>query len=174
MRYFIVLVVLAVVAWFGLKNVDWDRVLLPLRLVQLASQPADKTILMPVEGVRVADVADTWGAPRPGGRQHEGQDIFAETGTPIYSGTEGYVVKRGLDNLGGQVVMIAGKGGRYYYYAHLDDFAPNIEVGDRVSTDSLVGYVGNTGDAITTPPHLHFGMYYYSTAQNPLLLLRDR
>lgn len=177
MRYLIFIVILILlipVGWLAAKKLDWDRILLPIRLVQLASQPVDETILMPVDRVRVADIADTWGAPRSGGRQHEGQDIFAETGTPIYSATEGYVVKVGQDNLGGKVVMIAGKGARYYYYAHLDQFAPDLEVGDRVTPDSLIGYVGNTGDAISTPPHLHFGIYHYSKALDPLPLLRNR
>lgn len=118
----------------------------------------DLDIFMPVEGVRVADIADTWGAPRGGGRTHEGQDIFAPRGTPIYSATDGIVYRMGESNLGGNIVFIAGAGGRRYYYAHLEDWA-DIQEGQFVDSDTVIGYVGNSGNAATTPTHLHFGIY---------------
>lgn len=65
-------------------------------------------------------------------------------------------------------------GGRVYYYAHLDAYAPGLEVGDRVSINTLLGFVGTTGNAQGTPPHLHFGVYTFGGAINPLPLLTDR
>ena len=144
----------------------------------LPSEP-DIQLLMPVLGVRVAQVADTWGGVRDGGRLHEGQDIFAQRGTPIYAAAPGYVYRMETRDRGGRVVWVAGAGGRRYYYAHLEDWA-NIKEGDRVSTETVLGYVGNSGNAITTPPHLHFGIYSGSRRTcdrqvfDPLPLLVDR
>lgn len=129
---------------------------------------------MPLQKVQKKEIANTWHAPRGGNRLHEGQDIFAPRGTPVYSVTKGYIYNIGENNLGGQTVSVAGAGGRYYYYAHLDSYAPGIEEGDYVTQQTVLGYVGTTGNAQGTPPHLHFGVYTPSGAINPLPLLADR
>lgn len=134
---------------------------------------------MPVQGVRVRQVANTFGAPRSGGRKHEGQDIFAPKGTPIFSATQGIVLRKGNGELGGLYVMVMGAGGRRYYYAHLNAYAPGLEEGQIIDTQTLLGYVGNTGNARTTPPHLHFGVYGAMRLGeprviDPLTLLEDR
>lgn len=129
---------------------------------------------MPVEGARARRVADTWHAPRSEERLHEGQDIFAPRGTPVYSATEGYVARAGENRLGGNVVYVVGAGGRGYYYAHLDSHAPGLAAGDHVTPETILGYVGTTGNAAGTPPHLHFGVYTPTGAINPLPLLTDR
>lgn len=67
-----------------------------------------------------------------------------------------------------------GNGGRLYYYAHLDGYAEGIKTGDTVLAGDTIGYVGNTGNARTTPPHLHFGAYTATGALDPLPLLVDR
>ena len=145
---------------------------------QLPTEP-DAGLLMPVSGVRVAQVADTWGGPRDGGRLHEGQDIFAARGTPVYAATAGFVYRVDTTERGGRVVWIAGAGGRRYYYAHLESWA-DISEGVAVNTDTVLGYVGNSGNALTTPPHLHFGIYSGSRRTcdrqvlDPLPLLVDR
>ena len=147
---------------------------LPVGLLRMNLREADRELRVPVSGVRAAQVRDTWGAPRGGGRKHEGQDIFARRGTPVYSATEGYVVRVGENTLGGKVVFVHGPGGRWYYYAHLADYAPGLAVGDYVTTDTLLGSVGDTGNARGTPPHLHFGVYTTAGAVNPHPLLTDR
>ena len=129
---------------------------------------------MPLKEVKRRQIANTWGAARGEGRSHEGQDIFAPKGTPILSATSGYIVKIGDDNLGGRTVSVVGDGGRKYYYAHLDSYARNLEVGDFVTRQTVLGYVGSTGNADGTPPHLHFGVYTGTGAINPLPLLTDR
>ena len=144
------------------------------RVAQLYTQEPDRRIAMPFADVSKRQIADTWGAPRGTGRRHEGQDIFAPKGTPILSATNGYVYRIGENNLGGQTVSVISAGGRVYYYAHLDAYAPGIEVGDPVTTRTVLGYVGTTGNAQGTPPHLHFGVYTMSGAINPLPLLTDR
>ena len=129
---------------------------------------------MPVDGVEKAAIANTWQAPRDGSRLHQGQDIFAPRGTPIFSATEGYVARIGENSLGGQTVSVVGAGGRVYYYAHLEAYAPLLKEGDFVTNKTVLGYVGTTGNAAGTPPHLHFGVYGPGGATNPLPLLNDR
>jgi murein DD-endopeptidase MepM/ murein hydrolase activator NlpD len=158
----------------GLGGVIADKLTFYARVARLYTQEPDRRIAMPFADVTKRQIADTWGAPRGTGRRHEGQDIFAPKGTPILSATNGYVYRIGENNLGGQTVSVISAGGRVYYYAHLDAYAPGIEVGDPVTTRTLLGYVGTTGNAQGTPPHLHFGIYTMSGAINPLPLLTDR
>ena len=151
-----------------------DRLVFYARILKLYTQAPDTRLAMPLEDVRKNEIADTWAAPRGDGRKHEGQDIFAQRGTPILSATGGYIYNIGENNLGGQTVSVISKGGRVYYYAHLDSYARGIKIGDRVSTRTVLGYVGTTGNAQGTPPHLHFGVYTFSGAINPLPMLTDR
>ncbi|HKR21657.1 MAG TPA: M23 family metallopeptidase [Pyrinomonadaceae bacterium] len=144
------------------------------RVAKLYTQEPHAKIKMPVDDVTKREVTDTWHAPRSGGRQHEGQDIFAPKGTRVLSATDGYVYKIGENNLGGQTVSVISSGGRVYYYAHLDAYAPGLEVGDPVTSRTLLGFVGTTGNAQGTPPHLHFGVYGFDGAINPLPMLTDR
>lgn len=158
----------------GLGGLLVDNLVFYARVARLYTQEPDRRIAMPLEDVSKRQIADTWGAPRGTGRTHEGQDIFARKGTPILSATNGYVYKIGENNLGGQTVSVIGAGGRVYYYAHLDAYARSLEVGDVVTTRTVLGYVGTTGNAVGTPPHLHFGIYTTTGAINPLPLLTDR
>ena len=102
---------------------------------------------------------DTFGAPRSGGRLHQGNDIFAPYGTPLIACERGVVGKMGTNSLGGIKLWITGESGTSYYYAHLSAFALNVVDGTVVEPGDIVGFVGNTGNAITTPPHLHFEIH---------------
>ena len=151
---------------------------LPLYFARVHEEP-DDTLLVPVEGVRVAQVSDTFGAPRSGGRTHAGLDIFAPRGTPVYSSTGGFVWAISDVNIyGGNAVTVVGAGGRRYYYAHLDGFAPELQEGQYVTPETVLGYVGTTGNAETTPPHVHFEVADGLTCDwniiNPFPLLEDR
>jgi murein DD-endopeptidase MepM/ murein hydrolase activator NlpD len=150
-----------------------NKVVLYVNVARLYTKPPDETLAMPVQDVTRKQVANTWHAPRGNDRRHEGQDIFAPRGTPILSATDGYIIRIGENSLGGQTVSVMGAGGRVYYYAHLDSYA-RIEEGDYVTTKTVLGYVGTTGNAAGTPPHLHFGVYSSGGAINPLPLLNDR
>ena len=142
---------------------------------ELVAGARDAELLMPVEGVYLSQVSDTWGAARSEGRTHEGTDIFAEAGTSVYSATAGYVEWFGSYGVGGNTVTVVGSGGVRYYYAHLSDYAEGLTNGQTVTPDTRLGYVGNTGNALTTPPHLHFGVYTgFWNAENPYPLLVDR
>jgi murein DD-endopeptidase MepM/ murein hydrolase activator NlpD len=165
---------LLLLAVTGIGGLLVDNLRFYTRVAHLYVQEPDRKISMPFEDVSRRQIADTWHAPRGTGRQHEGQDIFAAKGTPILSATNGYIYKVGENNLGGQTVSVISAGGRVYYYAHLDRYAPNLAVGDPVTTRTVLGYVGTTGNASGTPPHLHFGIYTMSGAINPLPLLTDR
>ena len=158
----------------GVTGLITDKLRFYVRVARLYSQEPDRRLAMPLEDVTKRQISDTWGAPRGTGRSHEGQDIFAPKGTPVLSATRGFVYNIGENNLGGQTVSVIGAGGRVYYYAHLDKYAPGLEEGDRVTPNTVLGYVGTTGNAQGTPPHLHFGIYTGSGAINPLPLLIDR
>ena len=116
-------------------------------------------------------LANTWGAARSQGRTHEGIDIFAPRGTPIQSTTQGIVSKVGNNNLGGRVVVVVGPGGAGHYYAHLEDYA-DISPNDWVNAGDIIGYVGDSGNAKGTPPHLHYGIYINGSAVNPYPLMQ--
>ena len=100
-----------------------------------------------------------FGADRDGGRRaHRGVDIFAARGTPALAATDGWVVRVETTRIGGNVVWLQPLfGNMRLYYAHLDQHW--VKSGDFVLAGQPLGAVGNTGNAVTTPPHLHFGVY---------------
>jgi len=139
---------------------------------RLSRMPAPVTLPMPVDGVRPRQVADTFGAPRGRDRTHAGVDIFAKAGTPVRATTAGIVLAIRESGLGGRQVWVLGPASERHYYAHLRDWAPGLTIGDIVMPGSLLGEVGNTGNARTTPPHLHYGVYGTAGPRDPLPLLR--
>ncbi|TSA82473.1 M23 family metallopeptidase [Deinococcus detaillensis] len=130
--------------------------------------PAPSRLPLPLPGVRFTD---TWGGARSEGRRHEGVDIFAPRGTEIVATTRGMILNVGPDRLGGRTVMILGPSGARHYYAHLERY-PNLKRGDWVKAGEVVGYVGDSGNAKGTPPHLHYGIYRSGEAVNPYPLLK--
>jgi murein DD-endopeptidase MepM/ murein hydrolase activator NlpD len=142
----------------------------PFKYAALLSRQPEEKIKIPVRNIKAGQIADTWGAPRGNDRTHQGQDIFAPRNTPVYSAVDGYVWRIAENNLGGNTVWIIGAGGRVYYYAHLERYAENLQVGESVTFDTILGYVGTSGNARGTPPHLHFGVYTTGGAINPLSL----
>lgn len=117
------------------------------------------TLAFPVEGKDEGAILSQYGASREGGRrQHRGVDIFADRGTPALAAAAGRVSRVDTTNLGGYVVWVRDDiDNRNLYYAHLHEQL--VREGDRVEIGDTVGLVGNTGNARTTPPHLHFGIY---------------
>jgi peptidoglycan LD-endopeptidase LytH len=146
----------------------------PRLLFTLATLPAPTSLPVPVRGVPPKALADTWGAPRSGGRRHKGIDIFAKRGTEIIAPVSGVVLDIGRNRLGGNVVKILGPGPQVHYFAHLERFGPLRKRG-LVRRGEVVGYVGDTGNARGTPPHLHYGIYVLpGRAINPYNLLTNR
>jgi murein DD-endopeptidase MepM/ murein hydrolase activator NlpD len=118
--------------------------------------------ILTVNGRRIAcpveppyTFTDTYGAPRPGGRTHKGVDIIAPYGAREFAYESG-IVRRKSNSLGGLTLYLEGNSGIEYYYAHLSRYAGSV---GRVQVGQLVGYVGNTGDARYTVPHLHFEVH---------------
>lgn len=124
--------------------------------VELRVEP---TLAFPVPAVGPAAVQSFWGAARDGGaRSHEGIDIFAPRGTPVVAVVSGTVRSTSPNRLGGNVVWLAdGTRPQTLYYAHLDRVI--AVAGQRVEVGDTLGFVGNTGNAMSTRPHLHFGIY---------------
>lgn len=118
--------------------------------------------VVPVSGVEPRRVKSSWGAPRSGGRSHEGVDIFAPRGRTVVSATDGVVWTAHRNALGGNTVTVLGEGWALYYYAHLDAWAPGIAPGVRVRAADVLGSVGTTGNARGGQPHLHFGVLQLS------------
>ncbi|MDY0975582.1 M23 family metallopeptidase [Massilia sp. CFBP9012] len=153
---------------YGLLEPYIERALYTMRL---AAMPKPQALPVPVEGVRQRALRDTWGGARSEGRKHEGIDIFAKRGTPVVSSTEGIVSQVGTNRLGGLVVWVLGPGGQRHYYAHLDGYS-DVEPGMRIEAGRVLGFVGDTGNAKGTPPHLHYGIYDTGGAINPYPLLK--
>lgn len=133
----------------------------------LDSTPARRFSVPLLFGLAPARVTNSWGEERPGGRVHKGIDIIAPRGTFVLSPTDALITNVGYDDLGGNYVLSANPGGEQFYYAHLEDVAPGILPGKVLKRGDLIGYVGNTGNARQSVPHLHLGIYYKGVATNP-------
>lgn len=113
----------------------------------------------PVKG---ATFFNDWGFPRAGGRFHEGNDLFAKQGTPVYAPVSG-TVEQVTGTIGGKQFNLHGSDGVMYLGSHLSEFGQS----GPVSAGEVIGYVGSTGNASSAAPHLHFGMYLDGTVINP-------
>lgn len=102
---------------------------------------------------------DDWMAARAGTGTHHGNDLFADRGTPVIAVADGVLSKVGVNTLGGNRLWLADDNGVWFYYAHLSAYAPATVDGARVTRGQVIAFVGNTGQAITTPPHLHFEIH---------------
>jgi peptidoglycan LD-endopeptidase LytH len=131
-----------------------------------------ETLAMPVVGIEPWDLTNSWGAARDGGRRkHRGIDIFAPKGTAVVAVTDGIISFIGEQPKGGQCIWLTTESGASFYYAHLDRWAPGLYEGMEVRSGDLLGYVGNTGNAKYTPPHLHFGINENDEMVNPYPVL---
>ena len=124
-----------------------------------------------------ARFGNDFGAPRMVGTQfehsHQGNDIFAAYGAPLVACERGVVTRIGTDRLGGTKLWLVGQSGTRYYYAHLSAFAEGLTEGLVVESGTLLGYVGDSGNARGTSPHLHFEVHPGGgPAVNPYFLLR--
>ena len=133
--------------------------------------PSSTGLACPINGFTA--FTDTWGAPRSGGRTHQGVDMLAARGTPTVAIESGTVRRLGSGGLGGITIWLTGQSGDEYYYAHLDDWAPGLSVGQAVGVGELIGFVGSTGNASYSVPHLHFELHPGGgSAVNPYPLVK--
>ncbi len=132
-----------------------------------ASRVANKSLAYPVAGSKSA-IKDKWGASRAGGlRKHKGIDIHARKGTPVVAISDGIIVNRSYTPIGGKTLWLKSSQHSWTaYYAHLDQQL--VKEGQAVRKGQVIGTVGNTGNARTTPAHLHFGVKKGVSWVNPL------
>lgn len=136
-------------------------------------------LLAPFPVAGRASYSDDWGLPRHGpgdlARTHKGVDVFADRSTPVIASVDGVV--SGMTTagvLGGTSLRLTAPDGTFFYYAHLDRFAPGVSEGDRVARGRVLGFVGNTGNAAGTGPHLHFEIHPEGGAAVPPVPYLDR
>jgi murein DD-endopeptidase MepM/ murein hydrolase activator NlpD len=104
--------------------------------------------------------ADDFGAPRqPEIGSHQGNDCFAAFGSPVLAVADGTLNRVGTLPISGNRLWLKTKRGDAFFYAHLSAFAPEAVSGRKVKAGTLLGFVGNTGDAEPTPPHVHFEVH---------------
>jgi murein DD-endopeptidase MepM/ murein hydrolase activator NlpD len=117
-----------------------------------------RRLMVPVAGLRPADVPDTFGDVRDGGtRRHQALDIPAARGTPVLSTDDGTVLAIRTSGRGGRTVYATDPDRRFvYYYAHLDRHRPDLRKGATIARGQVLGAVGTSGNASPTAPHLHF------------------
>jgi len=113
-------------------------------------------LVMPVKGATLKSYSQNsfWAYPWGRSVTHKGVDIFAKKKTPVFAATPGIVIRRGVNERGGNFVMILGPKWRIHYYAHLDEIKATRF--SFVSSKAFIGTVGNTGNAIGKPSHLHY------------------
>jgi murein DD-endopeptidase MepM/ murein hydrolase activator NlpD len=136
------------------------RILAPLTDRGMSLTHAMSLVAPPFPVAGLASYTDDWLAYRccPYPHQHQGTDIFADFGTPIIAPGPGVMESRGMGGAGGLAVWILGDDGQSYYFAHLKAFSA-VKPGDRVTGGTVIGYVGDTGNAEGGRPHLHFEIH---------------
>ena len=148
----------------------------PLSSSETVNYILGRGLLVPVAGVAVSQLSDTFDEGRDGGRVHRALDILAPRGTPVLAADDGRVLRVRPNALGGNTVYTTDPEGRVvYYYAHLDAYQRGLTEGATVARGDVLGIVGTTGNAPKDTPHLHFqvmsmpadGKYWDGEAINP-------
>lgn len=125
-----------------------------------ASDAHPPTLLLPVQGVDIADVHDTFDDARGSERVHEALDVMAPEGTPVLAAADGRIEKLFTSDRGGLTIYQFDPTGTWsYYYAHLQAYAPGLAEGMQVRRGQVLGTVGSTGNADPSAPHLHFAVF---------------
>jgi murein DD-endopeptidase MepM/ murein hydrolase activator NlpD len=127
------------------------------RAPRLRTLRTSRGYAFPVYGKHI--FSDDYGAPRQYTGQHEGNDIFAEAGTPVVAVTKGRLFRVGTLPISGNRLWLESDKGDQFFYAHLSSFAEHARNGKEVAAGEVVGFVGSTGNAEQTPPHLHFEIH---------------
>jgi murein DD-endopeptidase MepM/ murein hydrolase activator NlpD len=153
-----------------------------MALSAFQSDLASRNLGLPVAKMKASDILDTFNESRGGQRKHEATDILAPRGTSVLAADDGTIVKLFWSKAGGRTIYQFDPGERYcYYYAHLDGYAAHLTEGMRVRKGQVIGYVGTTGNAQPTAPHLHFAItelgsdkkWWEGTPIDPYPLLRE-
>jgi murein DD-endopeptidase MepM/ murein hydrolase activator NlpD len=137
------------------------RILLLLVVAGAAfSDDESLNISLPIKGLKISDIHDTFDELRDGKRKHGATDIMSPRGTPVLAVNDGRIVKLFLSKPGGITIYQFDPSEKYcYYYAHLDRYAPGIAEGISVHRGETIAFVGSTGNANPANPHLHFEIH---------------
>ena len=120
-------------------------------------------LILPVRGISAGQLVDTFGASRSRGRSHGALDIMAPRGSLVVAAADGTVEQLHHSRAGGITAYVRSVDGHWvYYYAHLESYAPGLEVGQHLRHGDPIGRVGSTGNANAAWPHLHFAVYRMS------------
>ncbi len=143
--------------------------------------PNSAGLVLPIAGLTSKDLVDTFDQARGTGR-HEAIDIMEPRGTPVRAVVDGTIAKLFLSKPGGNTIYLFDRAQAFcYYYAHLDHYADGLSEGRQVKAGEVLGYVGSTGDANPSAPHLHFTIFalgpekhwWQGTAIDPYPILMD-
>lgn len=141
------------------------------RAPALDALPTGRGYVFPVYGDYA--YSNDWGAPRQHTGSHEGNDIYAATGTPVLAVADGTLYRVGTRKVPGNRMWLRSPEGDTFFFAHLAAFAHDARNGRKVRAGDVIGFVGSTGDAELTPPHLHFEIHPQDgEAVNPYPFLR--
>jgi len=152
----------------------------PVSSVEVVDYLLARGMLIPVAGVSVSQLRDTFDEGRDVGRVHRALDIMAPRGTAVLSADSGRILRISVSSLGGNTIYATDPLGRVvYYYAHLDSYQPGLTQGGVVARGDTLGFVGTTGNAPKDTPHLHFqvmrmpsdGKYWDGEPINPYPLI---
>ncbi len=170
---------------------DLSEADLPLRPVQTGADGATaptsaaataSKLLIPVEGMKLAQLSDNFDQPRGTERHHEALDIMAPKGTKVLAVADGKVAKLFDSKAGGLTIYQFDPSEKLaYYYAHLDKYADGLKEGAEIKRGDVVGYVGVTGNSSPNAPHLHFAVFeltpekqwWKGTPLNPFPMMVD-
>ena len=145
------------------SRVARDQALIEFEAFSAGSEVFISGVVFPISGTVSLPLIDSYGFPRapgtPDSHWHEGIDIFAPRGTPLVATESGVVNRVGVARLGGKKLWLTGDSGVDWYFAHLEEFAPGLQNGQRVEAGDLIGYVGDSGNAVGTPPHTHMELH---------------
>ncbi len=131
----------------------------PTRLLARPALPGDDRLVFPVEGIALSHLQDSFDQAR-GNRLHAALDIAAPSGAPVRAVDDGGIARLSTGASAGIAIDLLDITGRYcYFYAHLDGYAAGLTQGQAVVRGQVIGYVGMTGNARASSPHLHFAVF---------------
>jgi murein DD-endopeptidase MepM/ murein hydrolase activator NlpD len=164
-----------------LRPASIDQSSTPSTVAAAAAVPPGK-LMLPVDGLPMSQVKDTFDQPRGNERHHEALDIVAPKGSKVVAAADGKIAKLFTSKPGGLTVYVFDPSEKYaYYYAHLDRYAEGLQEGATVKRGDPLGFVGVSGNSDPNAPHLHFAVFeltpeklwWKGTPVNPYPLLAN-
>jgi len=138
----------------------------PVMSADAVEELKNRSLTLPVKGIKPEDLRDTFNEMRGASRRHEALDVLAPRNTPVLAVEDGTIARLFLSNAGGITIYQFDPSTAYvYYYAHLERYADGLKEGDAVKRGQVIGYVGTTGNAPRDTPHLHFAIFKLTDAK---------